>query len=74
MNSIELKLTHNKKVWFFYLPKKITVGFSFINQAILIACDNAGIEVDKFFEWAKKNQTLYFSEMIYATYIAYCQQ
>lgn len=73
MGTIELQLTQFKKVLFLVLPKKRNVGFMFVNKAMLVAAENAKIELNKFFEWADKNRTLYFAEMLYAAYVVWCQ-
>lgn len=74
MGKIELTLTQYQKVFFvFHRAKKIKAGFHFCNRAMLIAAENTKIELDKFLEWAQKNQTLYFTEMLYAAYVVYCQ-
>ena len=73
MGTIELTLTQIKKFWFLAFRKKVKVGFSFTNIAMLICARNLKIDLDDFFDWAEKNQTLYFSEMLYAAYLAFCQ-
>jgi hypothetical protein len=32
------------------------------------------IELKDFFSWAEKNQTLYFTEMLYASYLVWCKE
>jgi hypothetical protein len=43
-------------------------------MAILIACRNLKIDLDEFFDWADKNRTLYFAEMLHSAYVVYCQE
>lgn len=74
MGRIELILTHFRKFWFLRFPVKIKVGFLFWNEAILYAAREMKIELKDFFEWAQKNQTLYFTEMLYASYLVWCKE
>lgn len=74
MGTIELILTHFRKFWFLRFKSKIKVGFCFWNDAILLTCRNMKIELKDFFQWAEKNQTLYFSEMLYAAYLIWCKE
>lgn len=73
MGKIELKLTRFKKFLFFRIAKKEKVGFHFINRAMLIASENLNIDIDDFFDWADKNRTLYFAELMYSAYLTWCQ-
>jgi len=74
MGRIELILTHFRKFWFLRFPAKIKVGFLFWNEAILFVAREMKIELKDFFEWAEKNQTLYFTEMLYASYLVWCKE
>jgi hypothetical protein len=74
MGEIELYLTHFRKFWFLRFPVKIKVGFLFWNEAILFVAREMKIELKDFFEWAEKNQTLYFTEMLYASYLVWCKE
>lgn len=74
MGTIKLTLTHLRKFWFLRIPRKIKTGFTFSNMAILIACRNLKIDLDEFFDWADKNRTLYFAEMLHSAYVVYCQE
>ena len=49
-------------------------GFSFTNKATLILAENIGKKIDEVPKWVDENRTLYFSEMLYAAYLAYCQE
>jgi hypothetical protein len=74
MGRIELILTHFRKFWFIRIPVKIKVGFLFWNEAILLVAREMKIELKDFFSWAEKNQTLYFTEMLYASYLVWCKE
>lgn len=54
--------------------RKRQAGFSFTNHATLILSQNVGIDLSELPEWAKKNQTIYFAEMLYAAYLAWSQE
>jgi len=74
MGTIELTLTRFIKFWFLRFKSKTKVGFCFWNEAILFTARRLNIELDSFFDWAKKNQTLYFSEMLYSAYEVWCKE
>jgi len=74
MGTIEIKLQYYRNLLFFRIKSKLTVGFHFWNEAILIACRNAGIETKDFFSWAEKNQTIYFTEQLFAAYLLWCRE
>lgn len=54
--------------------RKRQAGFSFTNHATLILSQNIGVDISELPEWAKKNQTLYFAEMLFAAYLAWSQE
>lgn len=74
MGTIELTLTRLKKFLFFRYIKKEKIGFIFSNRAMLQAAESVNIELDKFFDWAEQNRTLYFAEMLYSAYLVWCQE
>lgn len=74
MGEYELKLTRLKKFWFIRIPVKIRVGFLFWNEAIIICSRDLKIELKDFFDWAEKNNTLYFTQMLFAAYILWCKE
>lgn len=73
MGLIELTLYKVIKFWFIQYTKKNKTGFLFTNKSFLILSENMKLSLDDLFDWSEKNQTLYFIEMLYASYLNYCQ-
>lgn len=73
MGLIELTLYKVIKFWFIQYKKKNKTGFLFTNKSFLILSENMKLSLDDLFDWSEKNQTLYFIEMLYASYLNYCQ-